>query len=483
MSKLISHYESRIKNFVIKMSENPYIIKKYHGIYSQKKHSPINITQTFYQKNAFSFKKYKSDKERINEILEKNAVLEDYYKKMNAEKERLKKLYQIKFAPKLIQPNMHFQSKGGDSIVNKKLAKKIKELTKKSKSVDNYIMEEANEDNENIQNKTSIINKNKNNNNYNLNDYNLTEEQIRKRNLHNKIIEDRKSMINARKLLMNLEGLNIVKKNNSNNNKYILDEDFRKTEFKAMENLKIFKTSTMNKYILKKWEKEDQENQINIKLNNLLNLNLTESNNRKANNFNKSLTRNNKSNTEFFTTKKTYDKKNNNNQKLKKMYSVDEFDLNNTNSDISSNMDNNNLYNFNSNIIKEKPYIENRRQKLSEDKKILNNFKITNIISKNNPLLYKLYFSDTKSKKDNIGINEEQFNQIKKMAFNEKKENVNISTNDNDKLEEENNEELNIYNKKYKKLSVDKLAEKILTDTNWNLKNNYKSKYGLMNKG
>ena len=303
-------------------------------------------------------------------------------------------------------------------------------MTKKSKSVDNYIMEETKEDNENNHNKTSIINK-----------------------------------------------------NNSNNNKYILDEDFRKTEFKAMENLKIFKTSTMNKYILKKWEKEDQENQINIKLNNLLNLNLTESNNRKANNFNKSLTRNNKSNTEFFTTKKTYDKKNNNNQKLKKMYSVDEFDLNNTNSDISSNMDNNNLYNFNSNIIKEKHYIENRRQKLSEDKKILNNFKITNIISKNNPLLYKLYFSDTKSKKDNIGINEEQFNQIKKMAFNEKKENVNISTNDNDKLEEENNEELNIYNKKYKKLSVDKLAEKILTDTNWNLKNNYKSKYGLMNKG
>ena len=126
MSKLISHYESRIKNFVIKMSENPYIIKKYNGLYSQKKHSPINITQTFYQKNAFSFKKYKSDKERINEILEKNAVLEEYYKKMNAEKERLNKLYQIKFAPKLIQPNMHFQSKGGDSIVNKKLAKKIK---------------------------------------------------------------------------------------------------------------------------------------------------------------------------------------------------------------------------------------------------------------------------------------------------------------------------------------------------------------------
>ena len=50
MSKLISHYEARIKNFVIKMSESPLIIKKYHGIYSQKKPTPISVTQTFYQK-------------------------------------------------------------------------------------------------------------------------------------------------------------------------------------------------------------------------------------------------------------------------------------------------------------------------------------------------------------------------------------------------------------------------------------------------
>ena len=472
MSKLLSHYEARIKNFVLKMSESPYLIKKYHRIYTPKSVTQIPVTQTFYQKNAFSFKKFKSDRERINEILEKNAVLEEYYKKMKVEKERIKKIYQIKFAPKLIQPNMHFQYKNGESIINRKLANKIKELSTKSKSVDNYNIEETNEENENNNDNASYINtqeenNNKINNNTNKNVYDLTEEQIRRKNLHNKIIEDRKNMINTRKLLMNLEGGNLEKKNH----KYSLGELYRKTEFKAMENLNIFKTSTMNQPILKKWKKEDEEKQINIKL-----INLTEENNN-----NKRVTRNNKSKREIFNKKIINTMKDNDNPKLKKIYSMDEIDINN-NSEIYSNMDNKDLYNFNSNI-KDKPYIEKRRLKLSEDKKILNNFNLTKVVSNTNPLLYKLYFLDVKSKDNNIGINEDQFNQIKKMAFEEKKSSVYVTSNENDKFEEDaHNEELNIFNKKNKKQSVDKLVEKILTDTNWHLKNNYKSKYDLLKK-
>ena len=472
MSKLLSHYEARIKNFVLKMSESPYLIKKYHRIYTPKSVTQIPVTQTFYQKNAFSFKKFKSDRERINEILEKNAVLEEYYKKMKVEKERIKKIYQIKFAPKLIQPNMHFQYKNGESIINRKLANKIKELSTKSKSVDNYNIEETNEENENSNDNASYINtqeenNNKINNNTNKNVYDLTEEQIRRKNLHNKIIEDRKNMINTRKLLMNLEGGNLEKKNH----KYSLGEIYRKTEFKAMENLNIFKTSTMNQPILKKWKKEDEEKQINIKL-----INLTEENNN-----NKRVTRNNKSNREIFNKKIINTMKDDDNPKLKKIYSMDEIDINN-NSEIYSNMDNKDLYNFNSNI-KDKPYIEKRRLKLSEDKKILNNFNLTKVVSNTNPLLYKLYFLDVKSKDNNIGINEDQFNQIKKMAFEEKKSSVYVTSNENDKFEEDaHNDELNIFNKKNKKQSVDKLVEKILTDTNWHLKNNYKSKYDLLKK-
>jgi hypothetical protein len=473
MSKLLSHYEARIKNFVLKMSESPYLIKKYNRIYTPKSVTQIPVTQTFYQKNAFSFKKFKSDRERINEILEKNAVLEEYYKKMKVEKERIKKIYQIKFAPKLIQPNMHFQYKNGESIINRKLANKIKELSTKSKSVDNYNIEETNEENENSNDNASYINtqeenNNKINNNTNKNVYDLTEEQIMRKNLHNKIIEDRKNMINTRKLLMNLEGGNLEKKNH----KYSLGELYRKTEFKAMENLNIFKTSTMNQPILKKWKKEDEEKQINIKL-----INLTEENN----NNNKRVTRNNKSNREIFNKKIINTMKDNDNPKLKKIYSMDEIDINN-NSEIYSNMDNKDLYNFNSNI-KDKPYIEKRRLKLSEDKKILNNFNLTKVVSHTNPLLYKLYFLDVKSKDNNIGINEDQFNQIKKMAFEEKKSSVYVTSNENDKFEEDaHNDELNIFNKKNKKQSVDKLVEKILTDTNWHLKNNYKSKYDLLKK-
>ena len=222
------------------MSENPYIIKKYQGVYTPKHPSPIPISDTFYQKNAFSFKKYKSDRERIDEISEKNAILEEYYKKMNKEKERLKKLYQIKFAPKLVQPNMHFQSKNHDSIINKKLAKKIKELTTRSKSVNYLFNKDIDKTKSNLTNRSED---------------NLTEEQIRLKSLHKKILEDRKNMIETRKLLMNLEGGNTEKQNNL----YSLGEIYRKTEFKAMENLRMFKTSTMNKSILKKWEKEDEE--------------------------------------------------------------------------------------------------------------------------------------------------------------------------------------------------------------------------------
>ena len=270
-------------------------------------------------------------------------------------------------------------------------------------------------------------------------------------------------MINARKLLMNLETGNLSKKNY----KYSLGEIYRKTEFKAMENLNMFKTSIMNQPILKKWRKEDEEKQINIKL-----INLTEENNNNHNYINKRVTRNNKSNTEIFNKKRINTMKDKDNPKLKKIYSMDELDLNN-NSEIYSNTDNKDLYNFNSNI-KDKPYIEKRRLKLSN---------LTKVVSHTNPLLYKLYFLDVKSKDNNIGINEDQFNQIKKMAFTEKKSSVYVTSNENEKLEEDNhNEEPNIFNKKNKKQSVDKLVEKILTDTNWHLKNKYKSKYDLLNK-
>ena len=72
------------------------------------------------------------------------------------------------------------------------------------------------------------------------------------------------------------------------------------------------------------------------------------------------------------------------------------------------------------------------------------------------------------------------------MAFIDNKKDKIVNNNEiDDKENEDTNDEINLdisNNKKIKKLSVDKLAEKILNETNWNLKNKYKAKYDLLDK-
>ena len=371
---------------------------------------------------------------------------------------------------------MHFQSKNKDSIINKKLSNKIQELTFKLKNEDNY-----NDEINNIENNlNNLLNKNidKSKINYtNRSEDILTEEQIRQKKLHKKILQDRKNMINTRKLIMNLDEGNIDKRNHV----YSLGEIYRKTEFKAMENLRMFKTSTMNKPILKKWKKEDEEKQINIRIINLMNLTC---NKIKLLN-NKNLTRNNKSNFELINNK--YNSTNNSKvvpPVLKKMNSADEFDINNHREEIYTNINNKDLHNFN--IIKDKSYIDKRKKKFSENNKTLKTFNLSNEISNLNPLLYNLYFFDSESKENNTGINDDKFNQIKKLAFIDNKKDKIVNNNEiDDKENEDTNDEINLdisNNKNIKKLSVDKLAEKILNETNWNLKNKYKAKYDLLDK-
>ena len=139
----------------------------------------------------------------------------------------------------------------------------------------------------------------------------------------------------------------------------------------------MFKTSTMNKPILKKWKKEDEEKQINIRIKNLMNLT---SNKIKFLN-NKNLTRNNKSNFELINNK--YNSTNNSKlvpPVLKKMNSADEFDINNHREEIYTNINNKDLHNFN--IIKDKSYIDKRKKKLSENNKTLKTFNLNNEIEK-----------------------------------------------------------------------------------------------------
>ena len=89
------------------------------------------------------------------------------------------------------------------------------------------------------------------------------EEEERKKLLHKKIIESRKNMMKKRKFYITL-GLN-KRNENPNKAKFIRGDLHNKTHFKAMENLTMFKTSTMNHNIFRTWSKEDINQQKNLK--------------------------------------------------------------------------------------------------------------------------------------------------------------------------------------------------------------------------
>ena len=95
---------------------------------------------------------------------------------------------------------------------------------------------------------------------------NLTDEELFQRERHNKIIQQRKNMISKRKFLLNIDK---DKKFGHNKMKYLSNNLYPRTYFKTLENLTMFRTSTINHNIFKKWKAEDEKKQQNIKINNV----------------------------------------------------------------------------------------------------------------------------------------------------------------------------------------------------------------------
>ena len=91
---------------------------------------------------------------------------------------------------------------------------------------------------------------------------NLTDEELFQRERHNKIIQQRKNMISKRKFLLNIDK---DKKFGHNKMKYLSNNLYPRTYFKTLENLTMFRTSTINHNIFKKWKAEDEKKQQNIK--------------------------------------------------------------------------------------------------------------------------------------------------------------------------------------------------------------------------
>ena len=439
MQKLVSKYENRMREFVLKMAEKPVVIKKSKDKFLTTRQEFFALTSDkILHKKGFQFKSYKSDKERIQEFLKGKESLDKYLEEIAKEKKRKEKLKKRKNEPKLIQPSMRFTARTDfervfDILKNRQVLyeeeKIIKnQLAKMGFTSQNIEENEEDEESEKIKENEIIINNNKEN---------LTDEEIMQKERHNKIIQQRKNMINKRKFLLNIEQ---DKKLNNNKMKYLRGNIYPRTYFKTMENLTMFRTSTINHNIFKKWKAEDENKQKKIRINNV-----------------------NKYNNNFFYSLNSYFPKINKNPVFKKISSFDEKKKNNN----SNNYDKLKNFAFNDLFIYEKKDNLNEKQRpfnFVGNKQILEELEITKDIANTNPLLFNLNFNNTKNDNTITPKVENQINILKMMAF-EKNDNL-FEKNDFEDFKKEDN--IIIDGKEYKKSETYKIADKVLKKCNYN---------------
>ena len=256
MQKLVNKYENRMREFVLKMAEKPIMIKKSKDKFSTSRQEFFALTSNkILDKKGFQFKSYKSDKERINELVKGKELLDKYLEGISKEKKRKEKLKKKKNIPKLIQPSMRFTARSDFERVYD-IIKNRNALYEEEKIIKNQLAkmgfsshiedeDEENEESEKIDSEENLIKKE-----------NLTDEEIIQKERHNKIIQQRKNMINKRKFLLNVDN---KRKMNYNKMKYLRSDLYPKTYFKTMENLTMFRTSTINHNAFQKWKKEDEK--------------------------------------------------------------------------------------------------------------------------------------------------------------------------------------------------------------------------------
>ena len=458
MKKMIKNYENRIKDFVLKMVEKPILIKKEKDKYSTSRQEffASNSNKILYKK-GFQFKSYKSDKERINEILRGKESLDKYL----LEIEKMKKKREIKMKkrkePKLIQPSMRFTARTDLERVYDVL-KKREHLFEEEKIVrkqleqigfsTHIIDDEEDDDDEYGQEKEDFFHANNN-----INEEFMTDEERNKKEIHDKIIQERKNMINKRKFLLHLNH----SKNSSNKVKHLREELYQRTHFKAIENLSMFRTSTIDHNIFRNWKNEDKEKQQNLKMKNIYDYSNT------LNNWNTE-TYSKKINKMSLRKKKTYnDLKNLINKK-----STDHLKYNN-NLKVIQTKSEDKLYKTSKSINAKMKY------NLTENKKMLEDLEITKEIANSNPLLYNLNFNSIKNENINPPWSLDQLNIIKKMAFQKDKKRdmqdesfsgMMFGRNDFEDLRKEEN--IIIDGKEYKKSDIYEIADKVLQKCHYN---------------
>ncbi len=497
MIKLIKNYESRMKDFVLKMAQKPIIIKKERDKFSTSRQEFFASTSNkILDKKGFQFKSYKSDKERINDFLKGKESLDKYLEEISRIKKKKEKIRKKRNEPKLIQPSMRFTARTDlervyDVLKNREILydeeKIIKsQLAKMGFSSQNVESDDEGDGNEEESDNNYNSNNNFNsfNNNYNYNSFSnkkneaLSDEEIYKKELHNKIIQQRKNMINKRKFLLDVEH---NKKIDNSKAKRLRGELYQRTHFKTMENLTMFRTSTINHNVFKRWKMEDEEKQQNIKIKNINNYHNNLFNgstfsffpNLNTGTFGSTGSKMNlKKAPKEFRQISTFDdivfndKKNNGNLKNNVMNYYNNIKTFGNNNNNGNNNKEENSFRKNNSMS------QKRQFNLIGNKKILEELEITKEIANSNPLLFNLNFNNVKNESSNSPWTIDQLSVLKKMAF-EKNENLDDSfsnapyvRNDYDDLKKEEN--IIIDGKEYKKSETYKIADKILKKCNYN---------------
>ena len=281
----------------------------------------------------------------------------------------------------------------------------------------------------------------------------MSEEERNKKEIHDKIIQERKNMINKRKFLLHLNH----SKNSSNKVKHLREELYQRTHFKAMENLSMFRTSTIDHNIFRNWKNEDKEKQQNLKMKNIYDYSNT------LKNWNTE-TYSKKINKMSLRKKKTYDDLKN----LINKKSTEYFKYNN-NLKVIPTKSEDKLYKTSKSINAKMKY------NLTENKKMLEDLEITKEIANSNPLLYNLNFNSIKNENINPPWSLDQLNIVKKMAFQkDKKRDIQdesfsgmmLGRNDFEDLRKEEN--VIIDGKEYKKSDIYEIADKVLQKCQYN---------------
>jgi hypothetical protein len=224
-----------------------------------------------------------------------------------------------------------------------------------------------------------------------------------------------------------------------------------------MENLTMFRTSTIDHNIFRNWRKEDKENQYNLKIKDIFDYNNTLYN----------------GNTESYSQKlnKMSLRKKNTYDDIKNTINIKSTDYINYNNNLKV------IPTKNDNIFHKPSKSTNDKVKynLTENKKMLEDLEITKEIANSNPLLYNLNFNSIKNENINPPWTLDQLNILKKMAFQKDKmrdiqdetfPSAMFGRNDFDDLRKEEN--VIIDGKLYKKSDIYEIADKVLQKCHYN---------------